>query len=105
MKLIVKNVFRDKEDHVTVYEPGTILEVNNSERASDLVKRGLCEKYEGKDVAAFTLGKPAAKTSVKGNAAKTAKKETKKPATGTDRGESTEGDQVPETNDGDTKEQ
>ena len=27
MKLIVKNVFRDKEDHVTVYEPGTILEV------------------------------------------------------------------------------
>ena len=77
MKLIVKNVFRDKEDHVTVYEPGTILEVNNSERASDLVKRGLCEKYEGKDVAAFTLGKPAAKTSVKGNAAKTAKKETK----------------------------
>ena len=76
MKLIVKNVFRDKENHVTVYEPGTILEVNNSERASDLVKRGLCEKYEGKDVAAFTLGKPAAKTSVKGNAAKTAKKET-----------------------------
>lgn len=105
MKLIVKNVFRDKEDHVTVYEPGTILEVNNSERASDLVKRGLCEKYEGNDVASFTLGKPEAKTSVKGNAAKTAKKETKKPATGTEKEESTEDAQVPETNDGDTKEQ
>lgn len=105
MKLIVKNVFRDKEDHVTVYEPGTILEVKNSERASDLVKRGLCEEYEGKDVAAFTLGKPEAKTSVKGNAAKTAKKEKKEPATGTDKEESTEDAQVPETNDWDAKEQ
>lgn len=105
MKLIVKNVFRDKEDHVTVYEPGTILEVNNSERASDLVKRGLCEEYEGKDVASFTLGKTAAKPSVKGNASKTAKKETKEPATVTDKEESTEDAQVPGTNDGDTKEQ
>lgn len=105
MKLIVKNVFRDKEDHVTVYEPGTILEVNNSERASDLIKRGLCEKYAGQDVAAFTLGNPAAKTSVKGNAAKTAKKETKEAATGTDKVESTKDAQVPETNDVDPKEQ
>ena len=105
MKLIVKNVFRDKEDHVTVYEPGTILEVKNSERASDLVKRGLCEEYEGKDVASFTHGKKAAKPSVKGNAAKTAKKETKEPATVTDKEESTEDAQVPGTNDGDTKEQ
>lgn len=87
MKLIVKNVFRDKEDHVTVYEPGTILEVNNSERASDLVKRGLCEKYEGKDVAAFTLGKPAAKTSGKDKDSKTAKEPANKPA-GTDKEES-----------------
>ena len=105
MKLIVKNVFRDKEDHVTVYEPGTILEVNNSERASDLVKRGLCEKYEGKDVAAFTLGKPVAKTSGNGYAAETDKKKTKGPSTGTDKEESTEDAQVPETNKGDTKEQ
>ena len=87
MKLIVKNVFRDKENHVTVYEPGTILEVNNSERASDLVKRGLCEKYEGKDVAAFTLGKPAAKTSGKDKDSKTAKEPANKPA-GTDKEES-----------------
>lgn len=56
MKLIVKNVFRDKTDHVTVYEPGTILEVKDKERAADLVKRGLCAEYKGKKAAAVTLG-------------------------------------------------
>lgn len=48
MKLTVKKTFRDKTDHVTVYEPGTILEVNDKERAADLVKRGLCAVYKGK---------------------------------------------------------
>ena len=52
MKLIVKNVFRDKTDHVTVYEPETILEVKDKERAADLVKRGLCAEYKGKKAAA-----------------------------------------------------
>ena len=56
MKLIVKNVFRDKTDHVTVYEPETILEVKDKERAADLVKRGLCAEYKGKKAAAVTLG-------------------------------------------------
>ena len=56
MKLIVKNTFRDKTDHVTVYEPGTILEVNDKERAADLVKRGLCAEYKGKKAATVTLG-------------------------------------------------
>ena len=56
MTLIVKNVFRDKTDHVTVYEPGTILEVKDKERAADLVKRGLCTEYKGKKPAAVTLG-------------------------------------------------
>lgn len=56
MKLIVKNVFRDKTDHVTVYEPGTILDVKDKERAADLVKRGLCAEYKGKNPAAVTLG-------------------------------------------------
>ena len=56
MKLIVKNAFRDKEDHVTVYEPGTILEVKDNERAADLVKRGLCAEYKGKKAATVTLG-------------------------------------------------
>ena len=56
MKLIVKNVFRDKADHVTVYEPGTILDVKDKERAADLVKRGLCAEYKGKKPAAVTLG-------------------------------------------------
>ena len=48
MKLTVKKTFRDKTDHVTVYEPGSILEVNDKERAADLVKRGLCAVYKGK---------------------------------------------------------
>ena len=56
MKLIVKNVFRDKTDHVTVYEPETILEVKDKERAADLVKRGLCAEYKGKKPATVTLG-------------------------------------------------
>lgn len=46
MKLKVKNTFRDKLDHVTVYEPGHILDVNDKERATDLVNRGLCEVYK-----------------------------------------------------------
>ena len=56
MKLIVKNTFRDKTDHVTVYEQGTILEVKDKERAGDLVKRGLCAEYKGKKAATVTLG-------------------------------------------------
>ena len=56
MKLIVKNTFRDKTDHVTVYEPETILEVKDKERAADLVKRGLCAEYKGKEAASVTLG-------------------------------------------------
>ena len=57
MKLIVKNVFRDKEDHVTVYEPGTVLDVNDKKRASDLVKRGLCAEYKGDEPVSVILGK------------------------------------------------
>ena len=56
MKLIVKNTFRDKTDHVTVYEPGTILDVKDKERGADLVKRGLCAEYKGKKAAAVALG-------------------------------------------------
>ena len=56
MKLTVKKTFRDKTDHVTVYEPGTILDVKDKERAADLVKRGLCAEYKGKMAASVTLG-------------------------------------------------
>lgn len=56
MKLIVKEVFRDKTDHVTVYEPETVLEVKDKTRADDLVKRGLCAEYKGKKAATITLG-------------------------------------------------
>ena len=71
MKLTVKKIFRDKVDHVTVYAEGTILEVNDKERAKDLVERGLCAKYEGKADAAFTLGEASAKAA-KGSAKKAA---------------------------------
>ncbi|MBQ9177632.1 MAG: hypothetical protein IJ140_01390 [Prevotella sp.] len=56
MKLIVKNIFRDKEDHVTVYEPETILDVKDKERAADLVERGLCAEYKGRKAASVTPG-------------------------------------------------
>lgn len=60
MKLTVKKTFRDKTDHVTVYEPGTILDVKDKERAADLVKRGLCAEYKGKKDATVTLGEDEA---------------------------------------------
>ena len=55
MKLIVKNKFRDKYDHVTEYPKDTILDVQDEERAADLVKRGLCSEYKGKKKAVVTL--------------------------------------------------
>ena len=62
MKLIVKNSFRDKTDHVTVYYPETILEVKDKERAADLVNRGLCDEYKGKKAATVTLGEDSPET-------------------------------------------
>lgn len=85
MKQIVKNTFRDKDDHVTVYEPGTILDVKDKERAADLVKRGLCAEYKGKKAATVTLGveapaeeapaeEPAPEAPAEGEASKVEKK-------------------------------
>ena len=59
MKLTVKNIFRDKTDHVTVYEPGAILEVKDKERAADLIKRGLCAQCKDERGADITLGEEA----------------------------------------------
>lgn len=44
MKLIVKKTFRDNIDHVTVYHPGSVIEIKDPARAQDLIKRGLCEE-------------------------------------------------------------
>ncbi len=85
MKQIVKKTFRDKEDHVTVYEPGTILDVKDKERAADLVNRGLCAEYKGKKAATVTLGveapaeeapaeEPAPEAPAEGEASKVEKK-------------------------------
>lgn len=60
MKLTVKKTFRDKTDHVTVYEPGTILDVKDKERAANLVERGLCAEYKGKKSADAALGEDEA---------------------------------------------
>lgn len=46
MRLIVKQTFRDKTDHVTVYHPGSVVEVKDPARAQDLIERGLCEDYK-----------------------------------------------------------
>lgn len=56
MKLKVISVFRDKDDHVTVYDPDTILEVKDKDRAQSLIDRGLCKEFKGKTASAYILG-------------------------------------------------
>lgn len=57
MKLKVTSAFRDRDDHVTVYDPDTILEVKDEERARSLIERGLCKEFKGKAAAGYILGK------------------------------------------------
>ena len=57
MKLKVISVFRDKDDHVTVYDPDSILEVKDKDRAQSLIERGLCKEFKGKAAAGYILGK------------------------------------------------
>ena len=57
MKLKVMNLFRDKDDHTTLYEPETILEVKDEARAQSLIDRGLCKEFKGKTAPAYILGK------------------------------------------------
>ena len=56
MKLKVTSAFRDKDDHVTVYDPDTILEVKDKDRAQSLIDRGLCKEFKGKTAPAYILG-------------------------------------------------
>ena len=56
MKLKVTNAFRDRDDHVTVYDPDTILEVKDKDRAQELIDRGLCKEFKGKTTPAYILG-------------------------------------------------
>ena len=74
MKLIVKSIFRDKNDHVTLYEPGIILEVKDKERATDLIERGLCAEFKGKKAAAITLGEETPSGEAEGTEAAPAEK-------------------------------
>ena len=57
MKLKVTSAFRDRDDHVTVYDPDTILEVKDKDRAQSLIDRGLCKEFKGKTAPAYILGK------------------------------------------------
>ncbi len=82
MKLIVKNVFRDKTDHVTVYEPGTILDVKDKERGADLVKRGLCAEYKGKKAASVTIGEETPEAPAEDAPETSAEESTETPAEG-----------------------
>ncbi|RRC97468.1 hypothetical protein [Prevotella sp. OH937_COT-195] len=56
MKLKVTSTFRDKDDHVTVYNPDTILEVRDKDRGRSLIDRGLCKEFKGKTAPAHILG-------------------------------------------------
>lgn len=56
MKLKVTSAFRDRDDHVTVYDPDTILEVKDKDRAQSLIDRDLCKEFKGKTAPAYILG-------------------------------------------------
>ena len=56
MKLKVIKLFIDRNDHQTVYPEGTILEVQDAERARSLVFHKLAKEYRGSKKAAATLG-------------------------------------------------
>lgn len=56
MKLKVISLFRDKDDHTTLYEPETILEVKDEARAQSLIDRGLCKEFKGKTAPMYILG-------------------------------------------------
>lgn len=58
-KVKVLETFRDKHDHVTLYEKGTILEVQDEERAQSLIDRNLAKEFKGNQKAAVTLTEPA----------------------------------------------
>lgn len=55
MKVKVIKKFRDKIDHVTEYAKGTILEVQDEERAKSLIDRGLTKEFKGNQKAAVIL--------------------------------------------------
>ena len=56
MKLKVMGLFRDKDDHTTLYEPETILEVKDEARAQSLIDRSLCKEFKGKTAPMYILG-------------------------------------------------
>ena len=55
MKVKVTNTFRDKNDHVTMYEKGTILDVQDEKRAQSLIDRNLAKEFKGNQQAAVVL--------------------------------------------------
>ena len=70
MKLKVTTTFRDKNDHVTVYEPGKILDIEDKERAADLIKRGLCAEYKTEKSDKAPKGNKANKANAAGKSGK-----------------------------------
>ena len=79
MKLIVKSIFIDKNDHTTMYQVGTVLDLNDEERCADLIKRGLCEevkasKESGKSEEAPKVDEPKAAKPKRGGGSKGSKK-------------------------------
>lgn len=60
MKVKVTEAFRDKHDHVTMYEKGTILEVQDGKRAQSLIDRNLAKEFKGSQKADRILSEPSA---------------------------------------------
>ena len=56
MKVKVKETFRDRDDHVTEYKPGMVLEVKDEARAKSLLERELAVEFKGNKTAEAVLG-------------------------------------------------
>jgi hypothetical protein len=55
MKVKVIETFRDKNDHVTMYEKGVILDVQDEKRAQSLIDRNLAKEFKGNQKASVVL--------------------------------------------------
>ena len=60
MKVKVLKKFTDKHDHVTIYTPGLVLEVQDENRAKSLIDRKLAKEFKGNQKVNAVLAEPAA---------------------------------------------
>ena len=58
MKLKVVKQFKDKNDHKTIYQVGDVINIKETERVTNLIKRDLCIPMEEENEATATEEQP-----------------------------------------------